>query len=449
MEECDYIESKNVDTILQWITGELLSSKPQNPIAFIQNLTFRKQRTNYIPEHADELLASIHHNSDNLTEESPFSDLANSLENMRNIKGGSHIHVLLHQAQTFVRSTFLNLYSIHKQGHHLYLEGEKNAPLVEITSGFVGAAYTTGKFIHVEDNVEDDPRYDDAIYNFLRTNTIQSVMVIPVTDENNKVVAVLEAINCKNTFQKFHEDLLKIFATQLKSLILEGGLKERYTQITKRLTALLDLIKTINYNSQISKCAISPLIFTITRRAQEIVESDRCTLYLVDNDAKQLWSMHGEVNICIPLNKGIAGTCAQSGEVINITDAYKDERFNPAFDKKSGYKTNTILTIPMKNEKNEILGVLQLINKVDGVFTEEDSTILRIILSHAVSSFSKVASFKRGKSKAADPDEIMPAELSVKRSRRTPTISAIIEEDCDYDTDHLLEFSPFATPDII
>ena len=104
--------------------------------------------------------------------------------------------------------------------------------------------------------------------------------------------------------------------------------------------------------------------------------------------------MQGEINIRIPINAGIAGSCATKGEIINIEDAYQDDRFNPAFDHKSGYHTKTILCIPMKHD-NDVLGVLQLINKLDGVFTEDDAKLLTLILDDAAEAFTNIESFQK------------------------------------------------------
>ena len=64
-------------------------------------------------------------------------------------------------------------------------------------------------------------------------------------------------------------------------------------------------------------------MFTITQRAHSLVEADRCTLFLIDDHKQELWSLQGEVNIRIPVGKGIAGGVAKSGDVVNIPDAYQ------------------------------------------------------------------------------------------------------------------------------
>jgi signal transduction histidine kinase len=89
------------------------------------------------------------------------------------------------------------------------------------------------------------------------------------------------------------------------------------------------------------------------------------------------------VEIRLPLGKGIAGYVAQTGETINIPDAYKDARFNPDIDKRTGYRTKSVLCMPMKNKDGKIIGVFQLFNKREGVFRSEDEQFIEAFSAHA------------------------------------------------------------------
>ncbi|MCE9584300.1 MAG: PP2C family protein-serine/threonine phosphatase, partial [Planctomycetes bacterium] len=80
--------------------------------------------------------------------------------------------------------------------------------------------------------------------------------------------------------------------------------------------------------------------------------------------------------IRFPIGKGIAGHVAATKEIVNIADAYQDPRFNPEFDRKTGYKTQTILCAPLLTRDNEVIGVLQVINKKDGAFSLYDEAFL-------------------------------------------------------------------------
>jgi len=124
------------------------------------------------------------------------------------------------------------------------------------------------------------------------------------------------------------------------------------------------------------------------------MEADRCSVFLYDASTDELWStialgMGGEV-IRIPSRSGIAGACFQSGETINLEDVYQDPRFNKEVDAHTGYRTRSLLGMPLYTRAGSILGVIQLLNKKGGVFSEEDEAFLRIFANH-VSVFIEIA----------------------------------------------------------
>jgi len=85
----------------------------------------------------------------------------------------------------------------------------------------------------------------------------------------------------------------------------------------------------------------------------------------------------------LPLCRGIAGFVAESGQIVNLADAYKDERFDRSFDQSSGYRTKSLLALPVKDRNGRIVGVLQLLNNKGGPFTQDDIAALEDISVHA------------------------------------------------------------------
>jgi signal transduction histidine kinase len=130
------------------------------------------------------------------------------------------------------------------------------------------------------------------------------------------------------------------------------------------------------------------LLTLIMDKVTQLMEADRSTLYLLSDDGATLWSKVLQGNefseIRLRVGEGIAGWVAQSGEVVNIPDAYSDTRFQPAVDIKSGYRTRSILCAPMRNSKGEIIGVLQVLNKqAGGPFTSDDAGLLTALATQA------------------------------------------------------------------
>ncbi len=144
---------------------------------------------------------------------------------------------------------------------------------------------------------------------------------------------------------------------------------------------------------------IDILIKTIAEETKTAMNADRCTVYLYDKENNELYSKVATgldtKELRIPADKGIAGHVLKTGETINIRDAYKDKRFNPDVDKKTGYHTKTILCIPIKNFNQDIIGVFQVLNKFGEYFTPDDEDLLVAIASSAGISLENAQLFER------------------------------------------------------
>ncbi len=116
-----------------------------------------------------------------------------------------------------------------------------------------------------------------------------------------------------------------------------------------------------------------------TRRLAGLMNAERASVMLVDDEQQALIvriSQDEEIELrSIPIGTGIAGAAARTGETIRIDDAYADPRFNPDFDRRTGFRTRSILCLPIRNQDDEVFAVTQLLNRKDGrPFDENDET---------------------------------------------------------------------------
>ena len=136
---------------------------------------------------------------------------------------------------------------------------------------------------------------------------------------------------------------------------------------------------------------------SVTKEGNSLVNADRATLFMMDDDKVELWSQvaMGEKGIItVDVNKGVVGACAKSGEIVNIPDAYQDDRFCKSVDQGTGYRTKSILSVPIKDDDGEVLGVIQALNKTNedgtpGVFNKNDEKLLLMMASH-VNAFIRI-----------------------------------------------------------
>lgn len=125
----------------------------------------------------------------------------------------------------------------------------------------------------------------------------------------------------------------------------------------------------------------------VLSRATLAVEADRATLYVLDDSTGELVSrfVQGDEvrSIRLKRGQGVAGHVAEHGEPVLVPDAYADPRFNPEWDLTSGYRTRSIVAVPMKNHVGRTIGVLQVLNKQDGCFGDADVDVLGALATQA------------------------------------------------------------------
>lgn len=141
-----------------------------------------------------------------------------------------------------------------------------------------------------------------------------------------------------------------------------------------KLQAILDIAKAMAAQHNLDE--LLPLIL---REAARVVEADRCTLFILDRQRNELWSrvaQGAKTEIRVPVGQGISGSVAQTGEVVNLHDAYEDPRFQRDWDLKTNYRTRSILCVPMRDTRGEVTGVIQALNAADGTFDAEDEELL-------------------------------------------------------------------------
>ncbi|MBG81102.1 MAG: protein phosphatase [Phycisphaerae bacterium] len=124
---------------------------------------------------------------------------------------------------------------------------------------------------------------------------------------------------------------------------------------------------------------------------RDVLEAERATVFEFDAETNELVAVLGHgpdgglddsfAGIRFPVGIGLAGTAAQDMSLINIPDAYADERFNPDIDRKTGYRTRSLLTVPMCGSDGSLVGVAQVLNKNSGVFEEQDEAIAMALCS--------------------------------------------------------------------
>ncbi|WP_053373313.1 HD domain-containing phosphohydrolase [Paenibacillus sp. FJAT-27812] len=139
---------------------------------------------------------------------------------------------------------------------------------------------------------------------------------------------------------------------------------------------------------------LESVLVLMANMGREMVVADRCTVWLIDNTRSELFTVvaHGVGEIRIPFGSGLVGSSISMGEPIFIDDAYEDPRHNPDNDRKTGYRTKSIMTIPFRNNQSEVIGAYQAINKLTEkqVFSTQDMDYLSLAASYSGKSLESI-----------------------------------------------------------
>jgi len=219
----------------------------------------------------------------------------------------------------------------------------------------------------------------DEVAQWAEQNQLRFLAAYPLSGET-KTFGVL-VLACAQAPEPSLLALFRLHARLASVALRDAELFSAAQHNLDKLQFLVEASKALN-----STLDLSELLGRILEVAKTLAKAERGTLFLVDEKTEEIWSLiaHGleKQEIRLPLGRGIAGHVAKTGEIVNIPDAYADPRFDPAVDKRTGFHTRNILTLPVRNKAGKIIAALQLLNKLQGSFTEEDTDFLLTLSGH-------------------------------------------------------------------
>jgi len=242
-------------------------------------------------------------------------------------------------------------------------------------SGVAGHVFQTNEGMIVNDAYSNE--YFNAEIDKQTGYTTKSIICVPIRTVKGDIIGVAQALNKKTgPFDEDDLDTLSAMTTQAAVTLQSAQFVE---QIKKNRTQEMEFIEMVSDIT--SEIDLATLLQKVMAEATRMLNAERSTLFLNDEKTNELFSLVGEglgqVEIRFPNHLGIAGAVFTSAETINIPYAYADLRFNPGFDRKTGFFTRSILCTPVINKNGKIIGVTQALNKRGGPFTGEDESRLK------------------------------------------------------------------------
>ena len=243
------------------------------------------------------------------------------------------------------------------------------------TVGIAGAIFTSkqGEIIH---DVYSDKRFNKEVDQETGYKT-KNMICSPVRTVDGKVIGVIQVLNKKKgRFTKDNLNFVDAIATQAAVSIQNAQNNEFFEKKRAQEMEFVSIVSDVT-----AEIDLSALLKRVMEEATRMLNADRATLFLNDEKTNELFSRvamgEGIGEIRLPNTAGIAGSVFTSGQTMNIPYAYADLRFNPSFDKQTGYFTRSILCVPVANKNGKVIGCTQVLNKKGGRFTEEDESRLK------------------------------------------------------------------------
>ena len=243
------------------------------------------------------------------------------------------------------------------------------------SAGIVGAVFQSGEPALIEDAYADE-RFNSSVDERTGYRT-QTIICVPVRTMSDEIIGVMQNLNKREGL--FTEEDLSLLVDMTRQAAIALQSLQYIEQIERNRAkemAFLELVSDIN-----SEFDLSALLQRVVAETCNMLQSERATIFLHDATTKTLFSRvasGGEIaEIRLPSHVGIAGAVFTSGQSMNIPYAYADLRFNPAFDRQTGFFTRSILCVPIVNKDNRVIGVTQVLNKKGGVFSDEDEQRLK------------------------------------------------------------------------
>ena len=218
--------------------------------------------------------------------------------------------------------------------------GEVNEIRISTDAGIVGSVFRSGDPLTIPDAYAVS-RFNQKVDQETGFKT-RDIVCVPLTNRSGEVIGAAQVLNKREgTFGDSDIALLSTITTHAASALEHAQLFERTEKARQEDARMTEIMGAIS-----SEISLDVLLAKIMNGATELLGAERSTLFLYDDKTEELWSLvaegAGSREIRVPAGAGIAGAVVESGEALNIPDAYADSRFNPEVDRDSGFKTRSI-----------------------------------------------------------------------------------------------------------
>ncbi|TMW60143.1 hypothetical protein Poli38472_000185 [Pythium oligandrum] len=319
-------------------------------------------------------------------------------------------------------------------------------PTVKCGDSIIGRAAMTGEPIqyslpHPNSGDEEEQRAFNEHFGSLSLpmDSVRDVLCIPtVTTATQKLNGVVFLLN-KTDKTPFNEAEIAMSINLCRHIghaLHSSELHEAILKAQGKAQTLLDLSSVL-----FRELETNALLVAIMDAIKKPMNASKCCMFIMDDEKHELVAPVGsdiandtdQEIFRIPANEGIVGAAAQSAEIINVRDAYRDSRFNPMVDRQTGFVTRSILAVPIKDTNGAVLGVLEMVNKLSKqYFDKDDEELARGIAYYLAIALKNAKLFEAARSAMRRSDALlaMMQVISSSNENVADVFKALVDTAC-------------------
>jgi GAF domain-containing protein len=249
---------------------------------------------------------------------------------------------------------------------------------VRCDEGIIGLAARGGETVHYTRDTQDETQFEQLFRNISLSHCqVHEALCVPTVNAHQKLNGVVLLLNKKTRALLTPADLAMCanLCRHIGNALHSSELHEAILKAQGKAQTLLDLSAVL-----FRELETNALLVAIMDAIKKPMNATKCCVFLMDDDKHELVAPVGSQIACdlsqevirLPVSEGIVGAAARQGEIINVRDVSCDGRFNATIDKQTGFVTRSILAVPIKDATGDVLGVLEMVNKLSKQYFDKD-----------------------------------------------------------------------------
>ena len=318
------------------------------------------------------------------------------------------IEIIMEKGRMLTASDRCSLFLVNETRDRLITslhQGLSNAIDIPINKGVAGKSVLEARVYNIPDAYEVD--FFDPSTDQETGYRTRSLLSVPIYNNRGEIIGVTQMVNKLNgePFSQWDTKLIQIFNVFCGISLENARLFKEATSMSNQLKSFFDISFSISRSDNIQR-----LLLDIMTKAKNLIGADSASIFVVDETTEVLStfvSTEEKMPLTVPLSIGVAARCVKTKEGCFVNDPYNSQWFNRAVDNVTGYRTSSILVVPIIASGGAVIGVVEMINKQNGEFVNKDL--------HMLTAFAQFAAIALENARLKDIAHLGDEEIEMKK----------------------------------